>query len=284
MQTDISPAGFSVTVTTRWGNRCVLARTPKHQMKTLIMPSLGSTPSPQGSIPLPKTLLPPMHFCRCKTVAGRSLLCSVLCSLKTPSRSASMPGTSKYSTTLGTHHVPRRCRAVNRLFVRYGAPLRAVQGIWYIDEIISRPTDSPAHRSLQIKSTLLSSPVTFPSDRTLYVDFSRDNSSVGAFATMGSFNQTGRPLDTTKIVKNRTWMTSEMVPFSAHTTVEMGFCPPRSLSLATTRSLPVGWWDWMSGGGVDDDYEGKEEYVRIFVNGAIQPWSSVVLAKTVYAG
>lgn len=40
----------------------------------------------------------------------------------------------------------------------------------------------------------------------------------------------------------------------------------------------------MSRGGVDDDYEGKEEYVRIFVNGAIQPWSSVVLAKTVYAG
>ena len=152
-------------------------------------------------------------------------------------------------------------------FVRYGGALGAVQGVGYINELIGRLTNSPPHHGLQTNSTLLFSPETFPLDRAMYVDFSHDNLIVDVFAAMGLFNQTNGPLDTTKITKDRTWIASEMVPFSGHMTVERLSCTVRPLSLAATRSRPMKWWSWMAG----DDREDKEEYVRIFVNDARQP-------------
>ena len=105
----------------------------------------------------------------------------------------------------------------------------------------------------------------------MYVDFSHDNLIVDVFAAMGLFNQTNGPLDTTRITKDRTWIASKMVPFSGHMTVERLSCSARSLSLAAARSRPMTWWNWMTGDGADNDREGKEEYVRIFVNDARQP-------------
>ena len=94
---------------------------------------------------------------------------------------------------------------------------------------------------------------------------------------MGLFNQTDGPLDTTKITKDRTWITSKMVPFSGHMTVERLSCPAYS-SLGTSRTI---WWTARRGEDdkgrnededKDEDEDGgkKEEYVRIFVNDARQ--------------
>lgn len=105
----------------------------------------------------------------------------------------------------------------------------------------------------------------------MYVDFSHDNLIVAVFAAMGLFNQTNGLLDPTRIVKDRTWIASKMVPFSGHMTVERLSCSAYPLSLAAPRSRPMKWWNWMSGGGADYDNEEKEEYVRIFVNDARQP-------------
>ena len=106
----------------------------------------------------------------------------------------------------------------------------------------------------------------------MYVDFSHDNLMVGVFAAMGLFDQTSGPLDPTRITKDRTWITSKMVPFSGHMTVERLSCSSRPLSLVTSRSRPMRWWNWMTGDeGADCDREHEEEYVRIFVNDARQP-------------
>lgn len=155
------------------------------------------------------------------------------------------------------------------LFVRYGSQLGAVQGVGYINELVGRLTNSPAHHGLQTNRTLLSSQTTFPLNRSLYVDFSHDNLMVAVFAAIGLFNQTNGPLDTTKITKDRTWIISEMVPFSGHMIVERLSCPARPQSLvAPTRSRPISWWKWMTTGY---DRQPQEEYVRIFVNDVIQP-------------
>lgn len=89
---------------------------------------------------------------------------------------------------------------------------------------------------------------------------------------MGLFNQTGGLLDTTKITKQRTWITSKMVPFSGHMTVEKLFCPSQS-ARNPSRSSSKRWWKWMprDGDGEGDDQEEREEYVRVFVNDARQP-------------
>jgi len=89
----------------------------------------------------------------------------------------------------------------------------------------------------------------FPLNRTIYVDFSHDNLIIAVFSAMGLFNQTDGPLDTAKITKDRTWITSKMVPFSGHMTVERLSCPAHQRR----------------------DEEEREEYVRIFVNDARQP-------------
>lgn len=89
---------------------------------------------------------------------------------------------------------------------------------------------------------------------------------VGVFTAMGLFHQTNGPLDTTKITKDRTWITSKMVPFSGQMIVEKLFCSP-----AAPKYRPTRWWNWVTGDGAEYAREHKEEYVRIFVNDARQP-------------
>ena len=161
------------------------------------------------------------------------------------------------------------CPSTAEIFLivcRYGGPLGAVQGVGYINELIGRLTNSPAHHGLQTNKTLLSSPETFSLNRKMYVDFSHDNLMVAVFAAMGLFKQPTRPLDATKITEDRTWIISKMVPFSGHMTVERLSCSPRPRSLVASRSQPVSWWNRMTicGGANSYDRESREDYVRIF--------------------
>ena len=110
----------------------------------------------------------------------------------------------------------------------------------------------------------------------MYVDFSHDNLIIAVFSAMGLFSQTNGPLDTAKIAKDRTWITSKMVPFSGHMTVERLSCPVTHSSRAL-KSRPIRWWEWVALHGRDGEGEGegeeeeKEDNVRIFVNDARQP-------------
>ena len=180
-------------------------------------------------------------------------------------------GISGCSTPLGTYRSSHCWYTINHLLTSYGNRLGPVQGVGYINELLGRLTNSPARHSIQTNSTLLSSPETFPLNRTIYADFSHDYLIIAVFSAMGLFNQTGGPLNTTKIVEDRTWITSKMVPWSGHMTVEKLSCPATHLS-RTSRTMA--WWKWVARRRRDDGDEGEEEgkeYVRIFVNDARQP-------------
>ena len=183
----------------------------------------------------------------------------------------------KFYNTGYPSYSPCSWHTANRFSVSYGNLLGAVQGVGYINELIARLTNSPARQSLQTNSTLLSSSDTFPLNRTLYVDFSHDNLIIAVFSAMGLFNQSNGPLDATKIDKDRTWITSKMVPFSGHMTVERISCSTNSPPAGASRSRSMRWWKWIARHEGDDDEEEdkkgeeNEEYVRVFVNDARQP-------------
>jgi hypothetical protein len=126
---------------------------------------------------------------------------------------------------------------------RYGQALGPVQGVGYVNELLARLTGKPVLDHSQTNSTLDSSPVTFPLNRTVYADFSHDNQMIAIFAAMGLFAQ-HHALDPLQPDPTRTWVISKMVPFSGHMVVEKLRC---SVGIVT------------------------EEFVRIFVNDALQP-------------
>jgi len=132
-------------------------------------------------------------------------------------------------------------------FRSYGQALGRVQGVGYVNELLARLTGQPVKDHTQTNSTLDSSPATFPLDRTLYADFSHDNQMIAIYAALGLFPQP-HDLDPSKPDPLRTWVTSELVPFSARMVTEKLWC--------------------VSGSGEDED---EYEYVRIFVNDALQP-------------
>ncbi|KAJ7112415.1 acid phosphatase [Mycena crocata] len=121
----------------------------------------------------------------------------------------------------------------------YGAALGRVQGVGYVNELLARLTCTAVRDRTQTNSTLDADPATFPLDRTLYADFSHDNTMVAIFGALGLFRQS-RPLSTTRPNTRRTWRTHEMVPFSGRMVVEKMEC-------------------W------------KDGYVRVLVNDALQP-------------
>jgi hypothetical protein len=112
-----------------------------------------------------------------------------------------------------------------------------------VNELLARLTGQPVQDHTQTNSTLDSSPITFPLDRTLYADFSHDNQLIAIYAALALFPQP-RALSPSKPNPTRTWVTSEMVPFSARMITEKLRCERPS---------------------------GVDEYVRIFVNDALQP-------------
>ncbi|GFP53655.1 3-phytase A [Trichoderma asperellum] len=71
-----------------------------------------------------------------------------------------------------------------------GNPLGPSQGVGFGNELIARLTGTPVDDHTTTNSTLDSSPDTFPLNRTLYADFSHDNTMSSVFAALGLFNST----------------------------------------------------------------------------------------------
>ncbi|KAF5357554.1 hypothetical protein D9757_012363 [Collybiopsis confluens] len=129
----------------------------------------------------------------------------------------------------------------------YGQPLGPVEGVGYINELIARLTSTPVNDSTQTNSTLDSSSITFPLNRKIYADFSHDNQLIAIFSAMGLFKQP-RALDPTNSNSggaNRSWVTSQLVPFSGRMVVERLACR-------------------------ESHREANEAYIRILVNNAVQ--------------
>jgi hypothetical protein len=124
-----------------------------------------------------------------------------------------------------------------------------VQGVGYINELLARLTQTPVRDNTQTNRTLDTSPATFPLNRTIYADFSHDNQMIAIYAAMGLFKQP-KPLDPHSPDPRRTWVTSQLTPFSGRMVVERMECTAKSRS---RRSDSAGM------------------FVRVLVNDALQP-------------
>jgi len=129
----------------------------------------------------------------------------------------------------------------------YGGDLGPVQGVGYVNELLARLTGQPVRDNTQTNRTLDASPETFPLNRTLYADFSHDNEMVSIYSALGLFRQylPDQKLDPENPSLLRTWILSNMVPFSARMVVEKLVCHAYPLPVAA--------------------------FVRILVNDAVQP-------------
>ncbi|KAK7453498.1 hypothetical protein VKT23_011775 [Stygiomarasmius scandens] len=122
----------------------------------------------------------------------------------------------------------------------YGQPLGPVQGVGYVNELLARLTDQPVQDHTQTNSTLDENPETFPLGKSVYADFSHDNQMIAIFSAMGLFPQSS-PLPPTPINNHpnpaRTWIASQMVPFSARMVVERLNCSASYLGTKSVRIL-----------------------------------------------
>ncbi|KAI0683443.1 histidine phosphatase superfamily, partial [Cytidiella melzeri] len=109
----------------------------------------------------------------------------------------------------------------------YGNALGPIQGVGYVNELLARLTNQPVQDQTQHNFSL-----PFPLDRTMYVDFTHENSQVAVFTTLGLFNVSKAP-DPEKMEEKpskREWMASRMVPFSGRMVVEKLACKSEELT------------------------------------------------------
>ena len=112
----------------------------------------------------------------------------------------------------------------------------------YVNELLARLTETPVRDGTQTNRTLDGSHETFPLNRTIYADFSHDNTMAAIYAAIGLFKQR-QDLNPTHPDPSRIWVASELVSFAARMVTERIEC----------------------------DFEPDKEFVRIVVNDALQP-------------
>ncbi|KZP00674.1 phosphoglycerate mutase-like protein [Calocera viscosa TUFC12733] len=97
----------------------------------------------------------------------------------------------------------------------FGAPVAAAEGIGYVQELVSRLTQTPiATHNSTTNSTLDNSAITFPLNQPIYVDASHDTviSAIIVALNFSSLAATG-PLPTDHIPANRSFIVSQVAPF-----------------------------------------------------------------------
>lgn len=143
---------------------------------------------------------------------------------------------------------------------RYGQELGPVQGVGYINELLARLTGQPVRDKTQTNRTLTGSPTTFPLDRNIYADFSHDNLMVAVYSAMGLFRQPEH-LDPSNPDQSRTWVSSQLTPFSGRLVVERMDC----------RGVPrLGRRLVLGGEDKERAMMRKGTFVRVLVNDAVQ--------------
>lgn len=143
------------------------------------------------------------------------------------------------TTALGRHTTSIIFEFSYSHYFSYGHPLGRIRGVGYVNELIARLRHKSVTDHTRTNVSLDASPSTFPNDRSIYADFTSDTQMISIFSALGLFNQS-HPLNRTNADSDRTWVTSDIIPFSARMVTERVEC---------------------------DDHI----FVRIFVNDALQP-------------
>ncbi|MBW0504477.1 hypothetical protein O181_044192 [Austropuccinia psidii MF-1] len=107
-----------------------------------------------------------------------------------------------------------------------GNRLQGIEGLGYVAELISRLTGDRnwvSNDQTKVNQTLDQSNLTFPLDRSSYVDFSHDNQMINILAVTGlQINENLPAIGPIPI--NRRWIVSEWMPFGSRLTTEKMIC------------------------------------------------------------
>lgn len=125
-----------------------------------------------------------------------------------------------------------------------GNPLGPTQGVGFVNELIARMTGQKVDDHTTVNHTLDDSNDTFPLGESLYVDVSHDNDMTSILSALWLYNSTA-PLSNTSTERpeeTQRYSAAWTVPFAARAYVEKSQCG-----------------------------DGKEEFVRIIVNGRVLP-------------
>ncbi|KAA1474843.1 phosphoglycerate mutase-like protein [Dentipellis sp. KUC8613] len=132
----------------------------------------------------------------------------------------------------------------------FGSPVARVQGIGYIQEMVSRLTHTPieTHNS-STNATLNDNPITFPLDHSLYVDATHEVVVLNIITALNltTFAETG-PLPTDHIPADRSFRVSQLAPFSTNVQFQLLSCNAQ---------------------GEND------EHIRIIINDAVAPLTGI---------
>lgn len=108
-----------------------------------------------------------------------------------------------------------------------GNPTAAAQGLGYVQELVSRLTHTPINVwNSSTNSTLDSSNITFPLNQPIYVDATHDTviSSIATTLNFTSLAANG-PLPTDHIPPHRSYIASQIAPFSSQLVAQVLSCP-----------------------------------------------------------
>lgn len=108
-----------------------------------------------------------------------------------------------------------------------GNPTAAAQGLGYVQELVSRLTHTPINIwNSSTNSTLDSSNITFPLNQPIYVDATHDTviSSIVTTLNFTSLAANG-PLPTDHIPPHRSYIASQIAPFSSQLVAQVLSCP-----------------------------------------------------------
>ncbi|KAG2369438.1 hypothetical protein BDR07DRAFT_1477047 [Suillus spraguei] len=108
-----------------------------------------------------------------------------------------------------------------------GNPTAAAQGLGYVQELVSRLTHTPINVwNSTTNSTLDSSNITFPLNQPIYVDATHDTviSSIVTTLNLTSLAANG-PLPTDHIPPHRSYIVSQIAPFSSQLVTQVLSCP-----------------------------------------------------------
>ncbi|KAH7889210.1 histidine phosphatase superfamily [Phlebopus sp. FC_14] len=115
--------------------------------------------------------------------------------------------------------------AAARYGVAFGSPLARAQGIGYVQELVSRLTETPIGTHNSSTNATLHNSVTFPFGHSLYVDASHEVVVMNILTALNlsSFAATG-PLPSDHIPEVRSFKTSQVAPFSTNVQFQLLAC------------------------------------------------------------
>ncbi|KIJ59176.1 hypothetical protein HYDPIDRAFT_101150, partial [Hydnomerulius pinastri MD-312] len=107
----------------------------------------------------------------------------------------------------------------------FGSPTARAQGIGYVQELVSRLTETPIETHNSSTNATLHNPITFPFGHSLYVDATHEVVVMNVLTALNlsSFAATG-PLPTDHIPERRSFRSAEVAPFATNIQFQLLAC------------------------------------------------------------